>query len=399
MTTTVRQRIASGAQRWITWTLADRRHDPTVGGIVANLMDRTDEVQAQQARRESEQRFRALVQHSFEITIVLDDTFTVDWASPSVTQLLGWDIDRVTGMNALDFVHPDDVDLVLANLDASISGVTPRPFTIVRVREVDGTWHHVVASAADRRDDPEVGGIIVNLRDAHDQVTHAKALAESESRYRTLVQNSTDVVQIMSSSAKVLWVSPAVENVLGWTPEEIIDEPVGSLSGLSGREELVEAFLSVLREPGATARTVGRVQHANGAGAGSTSCSPTGSTSRRSRESSPPTVTSPNASRTNVHATPARSASGHWPSRRRSGIFQLDLDQQCTYVNDRWCEITGQGLGRCPGRRVADCHSDSTTVREASARTTSTRSCHTSPACSSCAPTGSHAGVRSASRP
>jgi diguanylate cyclase (GGDEF)-like protein/PAS domain S-box-containing protein len=343
VTTIVRQRVASGNLRWIAWTLADHRDDPSVGGVVANLMDRTDEMQAHQARRESEQRFRALVQHSFEITIVLDDDFTVDWASPSVTQLLGWDLERVTGMNALDFVHPDDVDLVLANFEASIAGVTPRPFTIVRVREVDGTWHHMVASAADRRDDPEVGGIIVNLRDAHDQVTHAKALAESESRYRTLVQNSTDVVQIMSASAKVLWVSPAVENVLGWTPEQIIDEPVGSLSGLSGREELVEAFLSVLGEPGATARTIGRVQHANG----SWRWVDVVLVNRLDQPEIQGIVATYRDVTERIENDRARHAS---EERFRSlaessplGIFQLDLDQQCTYVNDRWCEITGQG--------------------------------------------------------
>ena len=342
VTTTVRQRIASGAHRWITWTLADHRGDPSVGGIVANLMDRTDEVEAHQARRESEQRFRALVQHSFEITIVLNDTFTVDWASPSVTQLLGWDVDRVTGMNALDFIHPDDVDLAIASLDASLSGVTPRPFTILRVREVDGSWHHVVASAADRRDDPEVGGIIVNLRDAQDQVAHAQALAESESRYRTLVQNSTDVVQIMSSSAKVLWVSPAIENVLGWTPEQLIDEPVGSLSGLSGREELVEAFLSVLSEPGATARTVGRVQHANG----SWRWLDVVLVNRLDQPEIQGIVATFRDVTERIENDRARHAS---EERFRSlaessplGIFQLDLDRQCTYVNDRWCEITGQ---------------------------------------------------------
>ena len=349
VTVTVGQRVGDGSTRQISWTIEDHRDDPNVAGLVVNLFDRTAEMEAQRALRESERRFRALVQHSFEITVILDESFNVTWVSPSVKGLLGWDPKTVAGQSADQFVHPDDVDLVFANLEASMSGVTPRPFTIVRIGDRAGEWHHVVASSSDRRDDPDVGGIIINLRDAEDQVASAQALAESESRYRTLVQNSADVVQIMSANARVLWVSPAVENVLGWRPAEIIDAPVGSLTGLSGREELVEAFIEVLREPGATARTISRVQHADG----SWRWIDVVLTNRLDQPQINGVVATYRDVTERIENERARYES---EERFRSlaessplGIFQLDLEQRCNYVNDRWCEITGQQADQALG--------------------------------------------------
>ena len=346
---TCRLRTGAGSWRWFGATLQDHDEPTIAQGVVVNLLDRTDEVLAEAALHESERRFRALVQHSFEVTIIIDEHVKVIWISPSVEDLFGWRPDEVIGRAGFAFVHPEDADLVTANLRAAIDGIVPRPFTTIRLKTRAGGWRHVMASVADRRDDPDIGGLIVNLRDATDQVASKAALQASESRYRTLIQNSTDVVQIMTASARVIWVSPAVENVLGYPPEDLYNEPTGALTGLAGRETLVKSFLEVLHSPGATSRCVARVQHRDG----SWRWIDVVIVNRLHQPEIQGIVATYRDITERIEIEQARRAS---EERFRSlaessplGIFQLDLDQRCIYVNERWCEITGQSADESMG--------------------------------------------------
>ena len=151
---------------WFEATLQDHFAVPEVNGLVANFRNITDRVTAEQALSASERRFRALVQHSFEVTTVVDEDLTLLWVSPSVTELLEWDADELIGVHALDFVHADDHAMALDHLARVLTGLAARPATTVRVRTRSGGWRHVDVSASDRLNDPDVAGFIFNLRDA-----------------------------------------------------------------------------------------------------------------------------------------------------------------------------------------------------------------------------------------
>jgi len=53
-----------------------------------------------------------------------------------------------------------------------------------------------------------------------------KELSEAEERYRSLVENTNDVVYILDDKAVVTYVSPAIESILGYSASEIIGQPV-----------------------------------------------------------------------------------------------------------------------------------------------------------------------------
>lgn len=341
--TTVRQRVADGTWRWIHWTAQDHRHNPDIRGLVVNLDDRTEEVRARLDLEENERRLRAIVDHSFEVTVIADDDFVILWASPSLAELLGWDATEAAGRPILDFVHPDDVDRVLVRYQRALTDDGPEPSTPIRISTAAGTWRHVMVVAADRRDDPDVHGIILNLRDAEAQVAAERALTESETRYRMLVENATDVVAILDPDTTIRWISPTVRSILGIEPEELVGEPMGAIDDPTGREHLVEIFESVLvGGPGTSTRTIAPLRHADGTwrfvdlvltnhvdepGIGGVVAAYRDVTSRIEADRS-------------LHASEERFRSLAESS--PLGIFQLDHDQRCVYVNDRWCEITGR---------------------------------------------------------
>lgn len=58
-----------------------------------------------------------------------------------------------------------------------------------------------------------------------DQVALLSRLTESEERFRLVAENASDVVTLVSNDARMLWISPSIEALIGWTPEEVKARP------------------------------------------------------------------------------------------------------------------------------------------------------------------------------
>ena len=65
---------------------------------------------------ESEKKYRLLAENSFDLICIHDASAKVEFASPSITRLLGYDPDEVVGMYPVEVVHPDDV-MVMKSLN------------------------------------------------------------------------------------------------------------------------------------------------------------------------------------------------------------------------------------------------------------------------------------------
>lgn len=68
------------------------------------------------------------------------------------------------------------------------------------------------------------------------------ALTYSEEHFRTLIENTTDVICILDRSARFTYVSPSIQRVLGYTPEELIGRPVFELVHPDDKDKVVERF-------------------------------------------------------------------------------------------------------------------------------------------------------------
>ncbi len=133
---------------------------------------------AESALRSSEERFRSLVQHSYDTMIVTSDDGSINFASPSVTSLIGRSPEEVVGAEATSLIHPDERERVEAQLASRLSGGEVAERVQFRMSHADGTWRHVEAVVSDLRDRPSVGGYVTNLRDitermeAQDKLEH-----------------------------------------------------------------------------------------------------------------------------------------------------------------------------------------------------------------------------------
>ena len=75
----------------------------------------------QEAMQQSETRFRSLVQHASDITIIVDKSGMIQYVSPSVTRILGYQPDDLLGIEALTLAHPDDMQQVRQSMGGIVT--------------------------------------------------------------------------------------------------------------------------------------------------------------------------------------------------------------------------------------------------------------------------------------
>jgi diguanylate cyclase (GGDEF)-like protein/PAS domain S-box-containing protein len=130
------------------------------------------------AARQNEARFRSLVQHSSDVIIVIRADGRIQFVSPSVTRVLGYDPSVMLGSTVSELLHPDDRGRAATffSTAAQAPGVTgPVEW---RFSQPDGSWLHAEILATNLLHDPTVNGVVLNTRDVserrrlEEQLTH-----------------------------------------------------------------------------------------------------------------------------------------------------------------------------------------------------------------------------------
>jgi PAS domain S-box-containing protein len=97
---------------------------------------------ANAALRESEDRFRTLVENMSDIVVELDSNGVVCWLSPSNKDVLGREPESLVGSNVLVIVHEDDVAELVAGLDKAYESMEAVDFSY-RILHADGRWRWI----------------------------------------------------------------------------------------------------------------------------------------------------------------------------------------------------------------------------------------------------------------
>src|SRR6266480_823438 len=221
---TAAEYIKAGAADYVV-----KHHLERVGPAVLRALDlrraRTEQARAEEARRQGEERFRALIEHGADVVALVAPDGTLLFASHSIERLLGFAPAELVGRPAFERVHPDDLPRIKAALrDIVASPGTPTGLEL-RWRHKDGSWRHIDAVAVDRLAEPAVGAIVVNFRDVSERRTAEAALRESEERYRTLVEGVRDIISALSPEGTIASLNPAFETITGWRREEWVGRP------------------------------------------------------------------------------------------------------------------------------------------------------------------------------
>ena len=121
-------------------------------------------------RRHAERRLAALVTKASDVITLVNTDLVVVYQSPSVTAMLGWDANEVLHVSLLGWFAPDEVEGVEAVLRELAMGKRQSVRHLeTRLRQSGGAWRDVDIVATNLLDDPDVGGIVLNIRDVSER--------------------------------------------------------------------------------------------------------------------------------------------------------------------------------------------------------------------------------------
>ena len=153
--------------------------------VYTTFEDTTARRRAEEALRQSEERFRALVQNASDIVTVLKADGTIRYESPSIVRLLGYPPEDLIGRNAFDYIHPEDLKRV-QNIFLEITKRSGASGPVeVRFRHADGSWRYLEGIGNNLLEDPNVRGIVVNSRDVTERKQAEEKLREVREEERS----------------------------------------------------------------------------------------------------------------------------------------------------------------------------------------------------------------------
>jgi PAS domain S-box-containing protein len=217
-------------------------------------------------RKESEERFRSLVEHTSDIITILDADGTIRYVSPAVERVMGYKPEEQVGTNAFGSVDPDDREQASNTFAEVLKGPGLHPSLEFRVPHKNGSWRYLEHVVNNLLDDPAVRGVVVTSRDVTERKEAERKLREAEQRYRALVEQVPAVVYIqeIGSPDSAIYMSPQIETLTGYSPEDCKDPDLRWGMVHPEDREWLQAEDERTGEPGEVFATEYRVVHRDG---------------------------------------------------------------------------------------------------------------------------------------
>jgi PAS domain S-box-containing protein len=218
------------------------------GGMVGAIFDVTARARAEAALRESEERFRTVVDSANEGMLVYDRSLNVIAANRAAERILGLPLSRVIGQpgftSLLPSMREDGTPIGPEERPTKVTVRTGKPQTGVRVgiRRPEGTvtWLSVNTAFLHRGDDTGYYGLVSTITDITESRDAEARLKESEARFRRTFELAGSGMAHIAVDRRFIRVNRRLCEILGYTESELI--------GLTGRDISHPDDLDIINE-------------------------------------------------------------------------------------------------------------------------------------------------------
>lgn len=183
-----------------------------------------DKLEKEAAVIKSENLYRSILKSSPDSVTITDLNGTILIASPSAHVLMGTNPDgaNLLGHNIMEIVLPEDREKAFTAMQNIASKEVKEP-SEYRVMKADGSIIEIESNADYIRD--EKGNpvqMIIITRNVTERNREARKLIESQNAYKEMVESINDVIFEVHLDGSIHYLSPAIERMLGYKPEELI---------------------------------------------------------------------------------------------------------------------------------------------------------------------------------
>ena len=210
--------------------------------------------------------YRSLLETMRAFLVEIDEAGRVLYASPGITEILGYTAEEYVGRVAFEIVHEEEQAELFERFRTVMQTGQARG-VIFRDRRKDGRPVWMTATGRVYRAADGSQRIVSIVRDVSDLEQARAALRESEERFRVMAEKAFDLIVEIDGSGTVLFMGANCERLLGFAPDVVVGRKLGE-TPISGRfqSEDLERFLAALHsgEAAQGAQFDLRYQHPDG---------------------------------------------------------------------------------------------------------------------------------------
>ena len=181
------------------------------------VQDITELKRAEQSLRESTEKFKGLFMNSPDIVAVLDRNGTVLDMNRVVP---GYRKEDVIGTRFADYISPEQAKVLKSTLRRVLETRTAQSYEATSTHP-EGRVIHWHARIAPLQSEGHITEVIVNATDITERKSALDRLRKSEEKFRRIAETSIDYIFQVNAQTHVEYCSPAVLDILGYTPQEI----------------------------------------------------------------------------------------------------------------------------------------------------------------------------------
>ena len=186
-------------------------------GILGITRDITERKKAEDKLRFEEQRFRALVEHSSDIIVILTLEGIVTYINPAIERVLGYKVEERIGANTLEVINPDDLQYLADNVIILFTDTNaPVVQFEVRLRHKDGSWRTFEAVGSNLVHNNVVEAVIVNYRDITERKRAEVEIAGVNRALRMLSDTNQALIHITDEATLLNEVCQIIVEVGGY---------------------------------------------------------------------------------------------------------------------------------------------------------------------------------------
>ena len=183
---------------------------------------------------------------------ILDRQYRNVFVNKALCEKSGIPLERWLGRTAQELFPKEQADIFMEDA-RQVFETGKQSVKEEQATDAYGNVHTIETTKTVYKDATGEQYLIGVLREITENKAAEEALKESEHRYRLLAENATDVISVLTLDLTYKYVSPSVKQAWGFSPEELIDQPISHNMTAESLEFVVSAIREDLeREEGET---------------------------------------------------------------------------------------------------------------------------------------------------
>ncbi len=211
--------------------------------LVRSTLFAIERKRTEEALRESTEEMRNVIDSSPDATIVTDLDGTVIACNQAALDAYGFSTkEELIGKNVAEFISHKDRQRAMEILRKTVEDGSVKTVECTLLRKDGGEFHGEFSARGIHDPSGNPISVVAVTKDISTRKRAEEALKKSEKHFRLLAENATDIIWMADVGGQFTYVSPSIEDMLGYVAEDFVNATWQDLMGTSSIEMITKAL-------------------------------------------------------------------------------------------------------------------------------------------------------------